>query len=530
MSEHAVSGFIHRLRRVAVLRGAGEVLDAQLLERFVTDHEEAAFEALVRRHGPMVLGVCRQLLLDPHDAEDAFQATFLVLVRKAGSIQGRGQLASWLYGVAYRTALRARQTTARRRAREKQGVDMIAAAEPSTEDLGRDLGPVLHEELNRLPEKYRVPVVLCYLQGRTNQEAARQLAWPIGTVKGRLTRARAMLRKRLTRRGLFLSAGAFGSLLAQSQVSAALPPALLSGTVKAATLVAAGQAATAGVVSLHVAALTRGVLHTMFVKKVTIASAVLLTLSLVGTGGALLTYHALPAQAGEAKKAARPAAAAPAQDVAKREDDKDSEETDRQNSINALKLLVLAMHNYHDTNNHFPPAAVSSNDGKALLSWRVLLLPYVDQDDLFKEFKLDEPWDSEHNKKLLSKMPKIYAPVRGKNKESHLTHYQVLTGKGTAFEGTEGIALRDITDGTSNTIAIVEAAEAVPWTKPADLIYDPDKPLPKFGGMFRDVFHAAFADGSVHTLKLEFDEQTMRGAITRNGGEILELDKIHADR
>jgi RNA polymerase sigma factor (sigma-70 family) len=529
MPEHALSEFIQRLRRVTVLRGGGEVLDAELLERFVTGHEEAAFEALVQRHGPMVLSVCRHLLVDTNDAEDAFQATFLVLVRKARSIQRRAQLASWLYGVAYRIARRARQNSARRRAREKQGVEMMSE-EPCSLELGTDLRPALHEELTRLPEKYRVPVVLCYLQGKTHEEAARQLSWPLGTVKGRLTRAREMLRKRLTRRGLVLSLGGFASLLAQSQASAALPPALLSATVKAATLVATGQAATAGIVSAHVAALTKGVLHTMFVKKLTIASMVLLTMGLVTTGGVLLTYYALPAHAGEAKKAARPAPAAQVENEAKKEDDKDTEETDRQNNINALKLLMLAMHNYHDVNKHFPPAAVYANDGKPLLSWRVLVLPYVDQDDLFKQFELEEPWDSEHNKKLLTKMPKIYAPVRGKNKDSLSTHYQVFTGKGTVFEGTQGLAITDITDGTSTTIAIVEAAEAVPWTKPADLTYDPEKPLPKLGGMFKDVFHAAFADGSVHTLKREFDEHTMRLAITANDGEVLDLSKIHADQ
>jgi RNA polymerase sigma factor (sigma-70 family) len=510
--------------------GTGEVPDAALLERFVTDHDEAAFETLVHRHGPMVLGVCRHLLLSTNDAEYAFQATFLVLVRKASAIKRRAQLASWLYGVAYRTALRARQTKTRRHAREKQGVEMIAE-KPCCEDLAREMRPALHEELNRLPEKYRVPVVLCYLQGKTNEQAARQLAWPIGTVKGRLTRAREMLRRRLTRRGLVLSAAGCASLLAQSQVSAALPPALVSGTVKAATLVAAGQAATAGLVSAHVAALTRGVLHTMFVKKLVFASTVFLTVSMLGAGGGLMTYDALAAQSGENKQpTARQASAAQAQDEAKKKDEKDDDEMDRRESVNNLKQLMLAMHNFHDVNAHFPPAAVYDKNGNALLSWRVLILPFIDQDALFKEFKLDEPWNSDHNKKLQKKMPKLYAPVRGKNKDSHSTHYQVFTGKGTIFEGTQGVSIQTITDGTSNTLAIVEAADAVPWTKPADLIYDPDKPLPKLGGMFKDVFHAAFADGAVHTLKREFDERTMRLVITRNDGNVIDMSKIMADQ
>src|SRR5262249_1751252 len=135
------------------------------------------------------------------------QATFLVLVRKAASVRKRALLSSWLYGVAYRVAVRARMAAARRRARERQGGEMVAA-QPETEGIGAELRPALHEEIRRLPEKYRVPIVLCYLQGRTHEQAAQELAWPIGTVKGRLTRARDLLRARLTRRGLALSAGA----------------------------------------------------------------------------------------------------------------------------------------------------------------------------------------------------------------------------------------------------------------------------------------------------------------------------------
>jgi hypothetical protein len=261
----------------------------------------------------------------------------------------------------------------------------------------------------------------------------------------------------------------------------------------------------------------------MFVTKLTIAGSVLLAATLVGAGAGLLAYHALPARAGEARSAIR--ATATAQDNAKK-DDKDDEEADRLASAQNLKQILLAMHNYHDVHGHFPPAASHDANGKALLSWRVLILPWLAEEELYKEFKLDEPWDSEHNKKLLAKMPSLYAPVRGKDKKEHVTHYQVFTGKGTIFEGTEGIPIRDITDGTSNTIAVVEGADTVPWTKPADLAYDAEKPLPKLGGMFKDVFNAAFADGSVHALKREFDEATMRLVITRNDGQLIDFSKI----
>ena len=176
--------------------------DDQLLERFVRLRDETAFEALLHRHGPLVFGVCRKLLYDAHDAEDAFQATFLVLARKAGSVAPRSLLGHWLYGVASRVAARVRQT-ALRRAREQSGAD-LSAVPGAAEKEDSDLAPLLHEEVRRLPDKYRRPVVLCYLEGMTNEEAAHQLRWPVGTVKGRLSRARALLRARLTRRGLAL--------------------------------------------------------------------------------------------------------------------------------------------------------------------------------------------------------------------------------------------------------------------------------------------------------------------------------------
>jgi RNA polymerase sigma factor (sigma-70 family) len=287
----AVLRHIHRIFGAGTVSGMSE---GELLERFVSCRDEAAFEALVVRHGPMVLGVCRQVLRDPDAAEDAFQATFLILVRKAGTLRRRELLGNWLYGVAYRVALRARAEGARRRQRERPGGEE-RAVEPARETMPDDLRPVIHEEVHRLPEKYRIPVVLCYLEGQTHEEAAEHLQWPIGTVKGRLARARDLLRSRLTRRGLALPAGAVAAELARG-ASAAIPTALLDSTIKAALLVAAGQAATAGVVSATVAALSEGMLRTMFMTKLKIGAMALLVVGVAATGAGVL------AQQGEARK------------------------------------------------------------------------------------------------------------------------------------------------------------------------------------------------------------------------------------
>jgi prepilin-type processing-associated H-X9-DG protein len=189
----------------------------------------------------------------------------------------------------------------------------------------------------------------------------------------------------------------------------------------------------------------------------------------------------------------------------------------RVQGINNLRQLMLAMHNHHDAHGRFPTAAIYDKRGKALLSWRVLILPFIEQNDLYKEFHLDEPWDSEHNKKLLDRMPSVYAAT-GEEK-SNRTHYQVFVGKDTCFEGKKGIRIFEIPDGTSNTIMIVEAANAVPWTKPEDLPFDADKPLPKLGGLYPGGFNAAFADGSVRFLKDSIKESTLRLLIQRNDGQ-----------
>jgi len=199
MTTHPIGNVINRFRQTLQPRAAAEPADGQLLDRFIEAQDENAFEAIVRRHGPMVLGVCRRILHNYHNAEDAFQATFLVLARKARSIRGRGVVAGWLYGVAVKTALRARTSVGRRYAREKQVPDM---PEPQVfpKDNYADLVPLLDQELNHLPEKYRLPIILRDLEGKGYEEAARQLGWLPGTFAGRLSRARKILAARLERR------------------------------------------------------------------------------------------------------------------------------------------------------------------------------------------------------------------------------------------------------------------------------------------------------------------------------------------
>src|SRR5215469_15021140 len=192
MAANAGNKAIRQLRRVLLLQDGADPTDGQLLGWFVEQHDELAIEALVRRHGTMVMGVCRRILHNEHDAEDAFQATFLVLVRKAASIVPRERIANWLYGVAHRTALKARATAAKRRARERQVTQMPESA-VTEQGLWHDLQPLLDQALNRLPDIYRVAIVLCDLEGKTRREAARQLGVPEGTLAARLARARGML-------------------------------------------------------------------------------------------------------------------------------------------------------------------------------------------------------------------------------------------------------------------------------------------------------------------------------------------------
>jgi RNA polymerase sigma factor (sigma-70 family) len=265
MATGQLNKFLTHLRNVMVLQDGRNLSDAELVRRYVQERDEAAFELLVRKHGPMVLGVCRRILRNPHDAEDAFQATWLVLVRKAATLRSPGTVGNWLYGVAYRTALEARKLAAKRRNKEAK----VTLSSETAPDAWDKLRPVLDHELERLPDKYRAVVVLCDLEGKTRKEAARLLGLPEGTVTSRLATGRRTLARRLSRHRLAITAMSLATLLSRNAL-AGVPTSLVSCSVRAARLVAAGQAA--GQISAPVIALTEGVLRTMLLTKLKITT------------------------------------------------------------------------------------------------------------------------------------------------------------------------------------------------------------------------------------------------------------------
>jgi RNA polymerase sigma factor (sigma-70 family) len=283
------NGVLRHLRAAAILQ-AGAATDCQLLERFLSHRDEQAFEALVLRHGPMVWGVCRRALGQVQDAEDAFQATFLVLVRKAGSIRRRELLGNWLYGTAYRVAMKVQ--AARRRLQAVPLIDVPESPAPPQADVWGELRVLVDRELCRLPEKYRVAVVLCDLQGLTRKEAAQRLAVPEGTLSGRLTNARRLLAKRLGRYGLTISGTALAAALSEGTV----PAALVTATTKISLALAAGRTATLS--TTGATAIMEGVLKAMLLRKIQTHVVTLLVIAALATVLGLMALPGLTAQQG----------------------------------------------------------------------------------------------------------------------------------------------------------------------------------------------------------------------------------------
>jgi RNA polymerase sigma factor (sigma-70 family) len=564
--------------RVALGPDPNGPTDAELLARFARTRDEGAFELLVWRHAGMVLRVCRAVLLDHHAAEDVTQATFLALAKQAQSLGRRGSVAGWLYRVARRISVR---LAARRKLplAPTHTLEHIPTPVEATDELSDPaLIQSLHEELARLPDKYRVPVLLCFFEGLTHADAARRLGWPIGTVATRVARGRDRLYRRLVGRGVALPAAWLAALCAADNGSA-ISPALVGGTVQAASAFAIG-AAVSGV-SDTVLAMSKGAIQAMTLKKIQWATAVVFLCGAVTFGGGwAIGQRPGPGPDNSAGKG--PPKAGATEQNADPATDRKADSSQRARSLNNLKQIVLAIHQYNDVHGYLP-ADIRDKDGKPLLSWRVLLLPYLEQDQLFKQFKLDEPWDSEHNLKLLAKMPAVYR-VGFEAKDSGHTYYQAFAGPGTPLYpyagkyanldpnygvtpgasgkpgsaggsapggsdnagggaspagapsgppggggspvpgpgggGVERVRIFDILDGTSNTLGVVEAGPPVPWSKPADLPFDPQKPLPKLAGPFANELHVAMMDGSAHSLRRNLDAKVLRALIIMNDGMV----------
>jgi RNA polymerase sigma factor (sigma-70 family) len=638
------TGLLRQIRKVVAAQCPSRQSDVQLLQQFLADHDEASFAAVVRRHGVMVLGVCRHVLRHQQDAEDVFQAVFLVLARKAHTIRKYQALSSWLHGVAYRLALKARMRRSRQQARD-QAAPMPEAIATGDDLTVREVGTIMHAELEGLAEAHRAALVLCYWEGKTRDEAAEQLGMTAGVFKKRLERARKLLRARLMRRGVVPSTALLAMLVANTNLSTAA--FLIHTTAQAAVAYAAGQSAAAA--SSAAVALAEGAIRAMNLTRWTMTMLMALFLGTITTALGLASYHALWGKPGGAVAAAaqdqgketpksdkerivgiwrlangvadgrsiqpdattlarihftkdgqaimmmlgepsngkyklmgtgkmdvvlnprdalapaiyqfdgddrltlcivkdsagkRPteftgakdsgqvllqlARAKPGEEKPTREEiarfqdpaGKVQEAVTRTNSALKLKMIGLAMHNYHDQHGAPPLHAIYSKDGKTpLLSWRVALLPYLEHEALYKEFKLDEPWDSDHNKKLIAKMPPVYKLNVGE-KEEGTTYYQVITGPDTVFDGQKKMPFPSITDGTSNTLLAVEARDPVVWTKPADLTLPKEKDkLPPVGGLFKNGFHILLCDGSVRMMPHNTEPALFRAIVTPRGGE-----------
>ena len=318
MGSERAGAVLRYIRNLAVARADELLPDRQLLERFATRQDQSAYTCLLKRHGPMVLSVCHSVLQDPHEAEDAFQATFVVLVQKADSIHRQEAIAGWLFRVAHHIATKARAKAIRRRIREGKALT-LQASDPLVDMNLREVREVLYRELQHLPEKYRVTLVLCYLEEKTQEEAARLLGWPKGAVKGRLERGREQLRARLSRRGLELSMGLFVTALAQGSATAAVPTSLADSTLKAALLVAAGKPLL-GALPVEVASLVRAATKSLFMSKMKGMAMLVLATSLAVAGTGIIIRQTPPAPSvtqspeGSAKANGRKSSSNPSRD------------------------------------------------------------------------------------------------------------------------------------------------------------------------------------------------------------------------
>jgi RNA polymerase sigma factor (sigma-70 family) len=493
-----------RLLHATFAAPAGGVADAELLARVAATRDDAAFELLVRRHAGLVWRIARSVTRDHHAAEDSFQAAFLALATRAPGI--RGSVAGWLSRVAYHAALKARRARARAHPTATAELQTSVGAQPSPSPEANEQAEALHAELNRLPERYRLPIVLCHLHGRTQAEAARELGLPVGTVATRVRRGLDRLRGRLLRRGV--SPAALPGLLASNEFLT-VPHQLIVAVIPFA--------ATSAKAPVEILRLSQGALSAMKPSNwKLLVSLALLVSSLFGAAFALGPVGERTAERPGEKTSAKPAPAP-----------RPATHAQTRGSQDNLRKVVAALHAYVEAHGHFPHD-ITDKGGKPLLSWRVAILPWLDQDFLYAQFKLDEPWDGPNNRKLLAFMPRPYrAPVQ--DARSSETFVQGVAGPRTVFDPkTKVRILEDIPDGTVNTLLLVEAGPAVPWTKPGGIPFDPRGKLPVLAGPYTDAVHIATADGSTYRMTTKPDADLLRALILRDDGLFLDLEKLRA--
>jgi hypothetical protein len=424
----------------------------------------------------------------------------------------------WLYRIARRVAIRLAKDRIRRET-ASTGLDRIPAAQRES-TASSDEVETLCAEVDRLPERYRVPVLLCFFEGLTHTEAARRTGWAIGTVAGRLARAKDLLARRLSSKGvgiatviLTVPAGNFVGSMAHAAASFAVRGVVVPGVKPTVTYLA------------------EGVLKAMTTTKLKFTAVAAFGLIAIVTGWTMSVAVSQQPQAQPTNTviAQAPAPVQPVQPQKKDPKERIASRRDQIECSNSLKQIMLAILNYYAAFNELPHD-ITDKDGKPLLSWRVAILPFVEQAALFEEFKRDEAWDSEHNKKLLAKvqMPASYR-LGFQKKEDTKTYFQVFAGPGTPFEPGQKLKITDITDGTSNTLGVVVAGPPVEWTKPADIAYDPKKPVAKLELPFKNVFAAGFMDGSVHSFNPDLDAKILKLLIERADGQpIPDLSKYEA--
>jgi RNA polymerase sigma factor (sigma-70 family) len=626
----------------------GPPTDEALLSQFSISGDESPFAQLIARHGPSVYGFSRRLVNRVEDAEDIYQAAFLVLARKAKRLRHHRSILDWLLQVVRKLAADVRRGEQRRLRREKRAAQLPVPATASLLAESREAAKILVEELSKLPPKLREPLLLCYWEGLSKPEAAKRLHWPEGTVSGRLFRGKALLRVRLERRGLLPAVAAAltgGAVCSQAAMRSIDFAALKTAFFQSGKL--------APLVPLGVLTLYRGALISMWLNKVKLTLVGLsLIAALLWVGSGFLgtseahaplanssvlpepiqniandkeqlqgTWYSIavlnadllsspdlertkqmqnaqitftndtvtildtPDRAAIAMKYSlgqptigrlRPIDFETVRGVVKsvylleggvlmlrfggaqrpeqlaidgqsqlyilqrkRPQANPPQVIPNKPPIDSIEGIIAknmldisqAICNYEKDYQRLPQPIVDKN-GNPLLSWRVAILPYLRFDDLRKQFHDDEPWDSEHNKHLLAKMPAVFSASESvlmvRTSKQTTTPYRALVGNGAAIDPKKRVSRDAIrkADGLENTLLFVEAAESVPWTKPAEIDFDPTKPLPKLGGRVSDRFGMGTAVPSAGFLPKFVSETTLRKLITYAGGETIDPSEL----